>query len=205
MGGRDRRKLREALRDGLGKGRQLTELGRADSEWRVEPGGSGLPSRAQQTPLILAYSGRPTSQITARSQESWVSGEGSEAFIPGAPPPPTPGPGAGPWAPFCLQGQSLWAVVSGKGPQTPRCSGLQCALSPGQPGAALGATPPAVTKPTSFAPDWWREWEAGRDRPSGPHPRRPCPVVAPPAGAGGSGTGPGCGRLVEGKVPRLLG
>lgn len=54
MGGRDRRKLREALRDGLGKGRQLTELVRADSEGGVEPGASGLPSRAQQRPLILA-------------------------------------------------------------------------------------------------------------------------------------------------------
>lgn len=54
MGGRDRRKLREALRDRLGKGRQLTELGRADSEVGMEPGASGLPSRAQQRTLILA-------------------------------------------------------------------------------------------------------------------------------------------------------
>lgn len=54
MGGRDRRKLREALSDSLGKGRQLTELGRADPEGRTEPGPSCLPSMAQQRPLILA-------------------------------------------------------------------------------------------------------------------------------------------------------
>lgn len=128
--------------------------------------------------------------------------------------PPTPGPGAGPWAPYCLQGQSLWAAVSGKGPQTLRCPGLQCAFLPGWPGAALGAPPPAVTEPTSFAPDWYREWETGRDRPSGPHPPQALPRGGSPkggqAGTGGSGRqpselGPGCGQLADGWVPWLLG